>query len=133
MASFHTKFALLIFNTYSCLVQATITIFLNVQVRCKTSLILIFLFENMAKVQTFLHTFCWLIKSAMFCIFHFIPRMFCFFTQHFPSLAGCVVVGQNVWGQLVQQHWQVASVSRNPISNIQVFTFATRGKGKCVT
>ena len=44
--------------------------------------LLIFLFENMAKVRNFLHTFCWLIKSAVFCIFHFIPRMFCSFTQH---------------------------------------------------
>ena len=34
------------------------------------------------KVRSFLHTFCWLIKSSVFCIFHFIPRMFCSFTQH---------------------------------------------------
>ena len=49
------------------------------QVQCHTRILLIFLFENMVKVQNFLHTFCWLIKSAVFCICHFIPRMFCFF------------------------------------------------------
>ena len=86
MASFHTKFALLIFNTWPCpdakqQLQAT-SFFSMSKFNVKLLLLLIFLFENMVKVQNFLHTFCWLIKSAVFCIFHFIPRMFCSFTQH---------------------------------------------------
>ena len=107
------------------------------QVQCHTRILLVFLFENMVKVQNFLHTFCWLIKSAVFCICHFIPRMFCFFTQHcccFFLLGSYVVVGQNVWGQLVQQDskWKVEG---ERCEQIQSFTFsgfslATRGKSK---
>ena len=86
MASFHTKFALLIFNTcVAC--QPTITrgrIFFsmfkfNVKHVASSSS---FCLKIWPKVRNFLHTFCWLIKSSVFCIFHFIPRMFCSFTQH---------------------------------------------------
>ena len=84
MASFHAKFALLIFNTCHCppaKQQLQATSFFSMS-KFNVTRLLIFLFENMAKVRNFLHTFCWLIKSAVFCIFHFIPRMFCSFTQH---------------------------------------------------
>lgn len=138
MASFHTKFALLIFNTRACPCQATITgrlIFLNVQVQCQTSLLLIivFLFENMVKVQNFLHTFCWLIKSAVFCIFHFIPRMFCSFTQHccfcLFSLSGLRSCWSECLGSACSTTFGRKTVwtNRPPITHTRVYIFLTRG------
>ena len=79
---------------------------------CLLVLLLIGLFEILVKVRNFLHTLCWLIKSPVFCIFHFIPRMFSSFTQHccFPNIfhpRAYVVVGQRVWGRRVGQHYHL--------------------------
>ena len=78
------------------------------------------------KVRSFLHTFCWLIKSPVFCIFHFIPRMFSSFTQHccFPNIfhpRAYVVVGQRVWGRRVGQHYHLPCLEnvRNILSVVR--------------
>ena len=89
-------------------------------------LLLIGLFEILVKVRNFLHTLCWLIKSPVFCIFHFIPRMFSSFTQHccFPNIfhpRAYVVVGQRVWGRRVGQHYHLPCLEnvRNILSVVR--------------
>ena len=117
MASFHTKFALLIFNTWPSVpcCQATITshlIFLNVQVQCQTSPPPHLFVWKYGESTKFLIHFLLAnqISGVLYLSFHSKDVLFFYATLlllplHFSLLWQCyVVVGQNVWGQLVHQH-----------------------------
>ena len=101
--------------------QATITshlIFLNVQVQCHTPPhIFVWKYGESTKFLTHF-LLANQISGVLYLSFHSKDVLFFYATLlllplHFlPSLA-YVVVGQNVWGQLVQQHWEGKGVNKS--------------------